>query len=100
MHKGATMAVSSPRLIEMALNEKVDLEELGGWRLHADVTGLVDQVVDSEEEVFEAIRRFLSYLPGHNQEAPPDAAGAGRLGRGYVRCLRACCRKAAPRSTT
>ncbi len=80
MHKGATMAVSSPRLVEMALNEKVELEELGGWRLHADVTGLVDQVVDREEEVFEAIRRFLSYLPSHNQEAPPDApvpAGSG-----------------------
>jgi methylmalonyl-CoA decarboxylase subunit alpha len=74
MHKGATMAVSSPRLIEMALNEKVDFEELGGWRLHADITGLVDQVVDREEDVFEAIRRFLSYLPSHNQEAPPDAA--------------------------
>jgi methylmalonyl-CoA decarboxylase subunit alpha len=80
MHKGATMAVSSPRLIEMALNEKVDFEELGGWRLHADVTGLVDQVVDREEEVFDAIRRFLSYLPSHHQEAPPDApvpAGSG-----------------------
>jgi acetyl-CoA carboxylase carboxyltransferase component len=80
MHKGATMAVSSPRLIEMAMHEKVDLEELGGWRLHADVTGLVDQVVDREEDVFEAIRRFLSYMPGHNQEAPPDApvpAGSG-----------------------
>ena len=48
MHKGATMAVSSPRLIEMALGAKVDLEELGGWRLHAEVTGLVDQVVDTE----------------------------------------------------
>ena len=80
MHKGATMAVSSPRLIEMAMNEKVDLEALGGWRLHADVTGLVDQVVDTEEEVFAAIRRFLSYMPSHNQEAPPDApvpAGSG-----------------------
>ena len=58
----------------------MDLEELGGWRLHADVTGLVDQVVDKEEEVFEAIKRFLSYLPGHHKEAPPDApvpAGSG-----------------------
>ncbi|MBI2509527.1 MAG: methylmalonyl-CoA carboxyltransferase [Betaproteobacteria bacterium] len=80
MHKGATMAVSSPRLIEMAMNEKVDVEELGGWRLHAETTGLVDQVVDTEQEVFQAIRRFLSYLPGHHNEAPPDApvpAGSG-----------------------
>jgi methylmalonyl-CoA decarboxylase subunit alpha len=80
MHKGATMAVSSPRLIEMAMNEKADLEELGGWRMHAEVTGLVDQVVDTEPEVFQAIRRFLSYLPSHHNEAPPEApvpAGSG-----------------------
>ena len=80
MHKGAIMAVSSPRLIEMAMNEKADLEELGGWRMHAEVTGLVDQVVDTEPEVFQAIRRFLSYLPSHHNEAPPEApvpAGSG-----------------------
>jgi acetyl-CoA carboxylase carboxyltransferase component len=80
MVKGATMAVSSTRLIEMALNEKVDLEELGGWRLHADTTGLIDQFVDTEEEMFALMRRFLSYMPSHNNEAPPVApvpAGSG-----------------------
>ena len=80
MQKGAVVAVSSPRLVSMALGEKVDAEALGGWRLHADVTGLVDQVVDREEEVFDAIKRFLSYLPSHHREAPPDApvpAGSG-----------------------
>ena len=81
MHKGATMAVSSPRLIEMALGEKVDLDELGGWRLHSEITGLVDQVVDTELEVFDAVKRFLSYLPSHHCEAPPAAAvpaGSGK----------------------
>jgi acetyl-CoA carboxylase carboxyltransferase component len=73
MHKGATMAVSSPRLVSMALGEKVSAEELGGWRLHAEITGLADQVVDREEQVFAAIRRYLSYLPSHSNEAPPDA---------------------------
>src|ERR671938_645806 len=67
MHKGATMAVSSPRLVSMALGEKVSAEDLGGWRLHAEITGLIDQVVDREEEVFEAIRRFLSYMPRHHR---------------------------------
>ncbi|HET9664730.1 MAG TPA: carboxyl transferase domain-containing protein [Burkholderiales bacterium] len=74
MQKGATMAVSSPRLVSMALGEKVDTEALGGWRLHAEITGLVDQAVDREEEVFDAIKKFLSYLPSHHNEAPPDAA--------------------------
>lgn len=80
MQKGATVAVSSPGLVSMALGEKVTAEELGGWRLHAEVTGLIDQVVDREEEVFEAIRKFLSYMPSHHNEAPPDApvpAGSG-----------------------
>lgn len=80
MHKGATMAVSSPRLVSMALGEKVDAEDLGGWRLHAEVTGLIDQAYDKEEEVLDSIRRFLSYMPSHHMEAPPEApvpAGSG-----------------------
>lgn len=80
MQKGATVAVSSPRLVSMALGEKVDPEDLGGWRLHAEITGLVDQVVDREEDVFGAIKQFLSYLPSHHNETPPDApvpAGSG-----------------------
>ena len=80
MHKGATMAVSSPRLIEMALGEKVNLDELGGWRLHAETTGLVDQVVDTEAQMLAALQRFLSYLPSHHNEPPPEAtvpAGSG-----------------------
>jgi len=80
MLKGSTMAVSSPTLIEMALGEKVDFEKLGGWRLHAETTGLIDAVADTEEEVFDKIRRFLSYLPSHHKEAPPEApipAGSG-----------------------
>jgi acetyl-CoA carboxylase carboxyltransferase component len=71
MKKGSTMAVSSPRLISMAIGEEVDLEELGGWRLHADTTGLIDAFVDTDEEALDAIKTFLSYMPSHNMEAPP-----------------------------
>jgi methylmalonyl-CoA decarboxylase subunit alpha len=71
MRKGSTMAVSSPRLVSKAINETVDLEELGGWKLHADITGQVDMFVDTDEEALDAIKTFLSYLPSHNREAPP-----------------------------
>lgn len=73
MRKGSIMSVSSPRLVSMAIGEKVDLEELGGWRLHAEQTGLIDQFVDTDEEAMEAIRTFLSYMPSHNGELPPEA---------------------------
>ncbi|MFN7752337.1 MAG: acyl-CoA carboxylase subunit beta [Pseudomonadota bacterium] len=73
MRKGSVMAVSSPRLVSMAIGEKVDLEALGGWRLHAETTGLIDCVVDSDAEAMAAIRRFLSYMPSHNGELPPES---------------------------
>ena len=65
------MAVSSPRLVSRAIGQAVDLEELGGWKLHAETTGQIDMVVDTDEEALDAIRTFLSYLPSHNMEAPP-----------------------------
>ena len=74
MRKGSTMSVSSPRLVSRAIGEEVDLEELGGWKLHAETTGQIDMVVDTDEEALDAIRTFLSYLPSHNMEAPPVRA--------------------------
>lgn len=71
MRKGSVMSVSSPRLVSMAIGEKVDLEELGGWRLHAEYTGQIDRFTDTDEEAMLEIRRFLSYMPSHNMELPP-----------------------------
>ena len=71
MRKGAITAVSSVRLTSMAISEAVDPEALGGWRLHTEVTGMVDAAYETDEECLEATRRFLSYLPGHCNEAPP-----------------------------
>lgn len=71
MRKGATMAVSSPKLVSLATRSDVDPEELGGWKLHHEVTGFADQVADSDEDAMAAIRRFLGYLPSGNHELPP-----------------------------
>jgi methylmalonyl-CoA decarboxylase subunit alpha len=72
MRKGSVMSVSSPGLVSMAIGEKVDVEELGGWRLHAQTTGLIDRFVDTDEEALQEIRTFLSYMPSHNGELPPE----------------------------
>ncbi len=73
MRKGAAMAVASPRLTSLATSEEVDPQELGGWRVHTQTTGLVDLATDTDEQALDAVRRFLSYLPSHNGEAPPTA---------------------------
>ncbi len=82
IRKGAVMAVSSPRLIELATNEKIDAEQLGGWQVHTEVTGLIDMVVDNDEDAIDAVRRFLSYLPSNHNEPPavhaiPAGSGDG-----------------------
>jgi acetyl-CoA carboxylase carboxyltransferase component len=71
MRKGAIMAVSSPQLVSLAIKEQVDPEEIGGWKLHSETTGLIDRVVDTDEEALDAIKEFLSYMPAHHKQAPP-----------------------------
>jgi acetyl-CoA carboxylase carboxyltransferase component len=77
MRKGSVMSVSSPRLVSMAIGETIDAEELGGWRLHADYTGLIDRFTDTDEQALSEIRTFLGYLPSHNLELPPQYPVAG-----------------------
>jgi acetyl-CoA carboxylase carboxyltransferase component len=87
MKKGSIMSVSSPRLVSMAIGEKIDLEELGGWRLHAEQTGLIDHFVDTDEEAMAALRTFLSYMPSHNGTLAPDAPVAEQSGENQTQIL-------------
>ncbi len=90
MRKGAIIAVSSSLLASLAMNDTVEAEELGGWRIHAEVTGFADQVVDTDEQALDAIKTFLSYLPSNNSEAPPIApvpAGSGARSADILKIL-------------
>ncbi|MHB1486146.1 MAG: acyl-CoA carboxylase subunit beta [Acidimicrobiales bacterium] len=71
MRKGSIMGVSSPKLTAMATSQDVDPEELGGWRVHSENSGLVDIAVDSDQNALAIVRQFLSYLPSHANESPP-----------------------------
>lgn len=73
MRKGATMAVASSRVAAMAIKQAVDPEELGGWKLHATTTGLVDIVAEDDEDALQLVRRVLGYLPNSIHELPPTA---------------------------
>ncbi len=71
MLKGAVMAVSSPKVTRIATGEDTPSDELGGWKLHSEVTGLVDAVAESEAECMDLTKRIMSYLPSHCGEVPP-----------------------------
>lgn len=62
---------AGPPVVERSLGQKITKEELGGPHVAVDVAGTVDNVVKTEEECFQMIRRFLSYMPQNVWELPP-----------------------------
>ena len=72
----AAVFVAGPPVVER-LGEPRTKQELGGWEIQLGC-GAVDDAVDTEEEAFDAARRFLSYLPGSIHDVPPRAARLGR----------------------
>jgi acetyl-CoA carboxylase carboxyltransferase component len=78
MRKGATMAVASNRVTSLAIGQVIEAEDLGGWRLHATTTGLIDAVAETDAEALGLVRRFLSYLPSRSLDpAPRTSVPAG-----------------------
>src|SRR5574342_1349668 len=69
----ASLYVGSPRMVEMAIGEKTDLESLGGARMHCSVSGCGDVLAASDEQAIELCKRYLSYMPGSWGERPPVA---------------------------
>src|ERR671935_1115820 len=72
----ASMYLGSPRMAEMVIGEKVSLEEMGGARMHTEVSGCGHVLVRSDEEGIEGARRYLSYFPSHWEWMPPVAKPA------------------------
>lgn len=65
----ATMGMAGPALVKAGIGEDIDKETLGGTDVQVNETGAADLAVDTEDECFTAIRRYLSYLPS-NARAP------------------------------
>jgi acetyl-CoA carboxylase carboxyltransferase component len=65
------MCITGPRVIKSVTGEEISLEELGGARVHCQLTGVADFRVDSEKQCMEGIRRLLSFLPSNWRESPP-----------------------------
>jgi acetyl-CoA carboxylase carboxyltransferase component len=61
--EGTCLALTSPRVIEIATGEQVNMEDLGGTAVHANVTGQIDAPASSPEDAYRQVRAFLSYLP-------------------------------------
>jgi acetyl-CoA carboxylase carboxyltransferase component len=68
----ASMYLGSPRMAEMVVGEKVSLEEMGGARMHASVSGCGDNLAVDDADAIEQAQVYFSYLPTCWREQPPE----------------------------
>jgi acetyl-CoA carboxylase carboxyltransferase component len=68
----ASMYLGSPRMAEMVVGEKVTLEQMGGARMHATVSGCGDNLAVDDADAIEQAKLFFGYLPTCWREQPPD----------------------------
>src|SRR3970282_993344 len=76
------MFITSPPVIKEVLGEEITMEELGGVKIHSEVSGVADLIAKDDGDCLALIRRLLSFLPLSFQSAPPRKSpsdGPGRL---------------------
>lgn len=65
--KISKMFITGPEVIKTVLGEEISMEELGGARVHSELTGNAHFFAESEEECFVQIRKLISMIPANNQ---------------------------------
>src|SRR4030081_2668526 len=67
----ASMYLGSPRMVEVVVGEKVDLEQLGGARMHCTESGCGDALVGDDKEAILFGRDYIRFMPQRSGEKPP-----------------------------
>jgi propionyl-CoA carboxylase beta chain len=67
------MFVTGPNVVKTVTHEEVDLEGLGGARVHNETSGVAQFLAAGEPQAIELARNLVGYLPANNVEAAPMA---------------------------
>lgn len=71
MVKGRSfMGLGGPALVGMVIREKLTEDELGGSKIHCEISGCGDLEVDSDEECIKVIKEYLSFFPQNCDQKP------------------------------
>ena len=62
--------VGGPALVKQAFGHNVTKAELGGYKIHTRISGVVDNVAESEQDAFQQAKQFLEYMPSNVWEMP------------------------------
>ncbi|HSA59660.1 MAG TPA: acyl-CoA carboxylase subunit beta [bacterium] len=79
----SSMALAGPPLVKVVIGEDITMEDLGGSKVHCEVSGVGDLEAADDKACIQAIKEYLSYFPSNCEERPPLSTGAGGEGFGY-----------------
>lgn len=65
------MFVTGPDVVKAVTNEEVDMEGLGGAKVHSSKSGVSHFALNNEIEMLSFVRDFYDYLPLSNKDAAP-----------------------------
>ncbi len=68
--KISKMFITGPEVIKTVLGEEISMEDLGGARVHSEITGNAHFFAKSEMECIEQIKKLFSFIPWSNTDKP------------------------------
>src|SRR5210317_305633 len=68
--KISKMFITGPEVIKTVLGEEISMEDLGGAKVHSEITGNAHFYAESELECFEQIKTLIGYIPWNNTKEP------------------------------
>ncbi len=66
-----SMALGGPPLVKAVTGQDIGEQELGGSKIHCEVSGVGDLELDSDDDCIAAVKQYLSYMPQSCNEKPP-----------------------------
>jgi acetyl-CoA carboxylase carboxyltransferase component len=73
MVKGVgSLALGGPALVKAVTGQEITEQELGGSKIHSEVSGVGDGEFADDAMCLAAVKKYLSYLPSNRDELPPD----------------------------
>jgi acetyl-CoA carboxylase carboxyltransferase component len=68
MTEGSGLYLAGPSLVKAAIGQIVDQEELGGAKMHSEISGTVDFYEKNDEDCLEKLRSLVALLPEANEK--------------------------------
>ncbi|MCX6235662.1 MAG: acyl-CoA carboxylase subunit beta [Bacteroidetes bacterium] len=65
--KISKMFITGPEVIKATIGEEVTMEELGGAKVHSEISGNAHFYAESETDCFAQIKQLVSYIPWNNE---------------------------------